>query len=186
MLDVIDRSAALSAAGTPSGAFAIHEAQLAARFVFRGGDRAVSLCSSAFGVALPRLPSRSATSGMRHALWLGPDEWLLLAPAPEREAVERTHHETLGAEPNALVDVSSRNVGLLVSGLAAPDVLNAGCPLDLDLAAFPAGMCARTLFGKAEIVLWRTENLAFRIETWRSFAPYVRDLLEEAARDRQP
>jgi len=44
-------------------------------------------------------------------------------------------------------------------------------------------MCTRTLFGKAEIVLWRTTPDTFRIEVWRSFAPYVLGSLAEAARE---
>ena len=56
-------------------------------------------------------------------------------------------------------------------------------PLDLDQAAFPVGMCTRTLFGKAEIVLWRKADDAFRVEVWRSFAPYVLGCLGEACRE---
>ena len=48
---------------------------------------------------------------------------------------------------------------------------------------FPVGMCTRTLFGKAEIVLWRMRADAWRIEVWRSFAPYVLGCLEEACLD---
>jgi sarcosine oxidase subunit gamma len=44
-------------------------------------------------------------------------------------------------------------------------------------------MCTRTVFEKAEIVLWRTETFVFRIEVWRSFVPYVHALLTEAARE---
>jgi sarcosine oxidase subunit gamma len=51
-------------------------------------------------------------------------------------------------------------------------VLTSGCPLDLSAQAFPVGMVARTLFHKAEIVLWRREE-GFHLEVWRSFAPYV-------------
>jgi sarcosine oxidase subunit gamma len=43
-------------------------------------------------------------------------------------------------------------------------------------------MCTRTLLGKAEIVLWRIGAAAFRLEVWRSFAPYVSAFLAEAAR----
>jgi sarcosine oxidase subunit gamma len=46
-------------------------------------------------------------------------------------------------------------------------------------------MCTRTVFGKAEIVLWRTAAETFRIEVWRSFAPYVLGCLEEAGREYQ-
>ena len=55
--------------------------------------------------------------------------------------------------------------------------------LDLHPVAFPVGMCTRTVFGKAEIVLWRTEAEAYHIEVARSFAPYVWACLEEARRE---
>jgi sarcosine oxidase subunit gamma len=61
--------------------------------------------------------------------------------------------------------------------------LASGCPLDLTMRAFPVGACARTLYHKAEIVLWRTEGDAFQLEVWRSFAPYVEALLTEAGCD---
>ena len=79
----------------------------------------------------------------------------------------------------AVVDVSHRQVGLLLDGPGAADVLAAGCPLDLHTAAFPPGMCTRTVFGKAEIVLWRLED-GFHVEVWRSFAAYVGALILEA------
>ena len=63
--------------------------------------------------------------------------------------------------------------------------LNAGVPLDLDLAAFPVGVVARTLLLKAEIVLWRRKAERFHVETGRSFAPYVTAVLEASARDQE-
>jgi sarcosine oxidase, subunit gamma len=42
-------------------------------------------------------------------------------------------------------------------------------------------MCTRTIFAKAEIVLWRRAKDSFRVEVWRSFAPYVSDFLKEAS-----
>jgi hypothetical protein len=40
---------------------------------------------------------------------------------------------------------------------------SAGCPQDLSLETFPVGACSRTMFGKAEIVLFRTEEDTFRV-----------------------
>jgi sarcosine oxidase subunit gamma len=45
-------------------------------------------------------------------------------------------------------------------------------------------MCTRTVFAKAEIVLWRTSAEVFHLEVWRSFATYVVELLREI--DREP
>ena len=84
--------------------------------------------------------------------------------------------------PHGLVDVSDRQIGLIVRGASAARALSAGCPLDLRLTHFPIRMATRTLFDKAEIVLWRRGEAAFHVEVWRSFAPYLVAALTEAAR----
>ncbi len=149
------------------------------RFVFRGREAAIAAATAAFGVALPREACRAAEAGERAALWLGPDEWLLLAPDGVGEAIA-ADFARVGA-PHSLVDVSHRNTGLTLSGTKVKEVIAAGCPLDLDLAAFPIGMVTRTILNKAEIVLWRRAPDRFRLECWRSFAPYVHGFLTDAA-----
>lgn len=149
----------------------------AARFVLRGSE-AVAAASAAFGVAIPTTPLRAAAGAGRAALWLGPDEWLLLGPAAEVEAIAATLGAALAGLPHSLVDVSHRQTGLVLEGPGAALALNAAVPLDLSLAAFPVGMAVRTIFEKAEIVLWRTDPERFHVEVWRSFAPYVRELLD--------
>jgi sarcosine oxidase, subunit gamma len=118
-------------------------------------------------------------AGERLAARLGPDEWLLVAPAgdaPAFGALEGRHH--------SLVDVGHRYVAFAVEGAHAPLVLAAGCPLDLDPAVFTAGSATRTLLGKAEMILWRLdEALSYRVECARSFGPYVERFLSEAARE---
>lgn len=149
----------------------------ASRFIYCGSP---DLAAAAFGVELPTLPMRARAQGDRAALWLGPDEWLLLAPEAEGSAIAAALSGALGSNPASLVDVSHRQIGLLVAGRRVEQLLNAGCPLDLGLAAFPVGMCTRTILVKAEIVLWRTGDETFRLEVARSFAPYVAAFLAEA------
>jgi sarcosine oxidase subunit gamma len=153
----------------------------ATRYSLRGGSDARSAAARAFGVELPTTPCRAATAGARAALWLGPDEHLLIAPDAESAAVAAELGAALAAIPHALVDISHRQVAFQLRGPQAPWLLAHGCPLDLDLAEFPVGMCTRTVFVKAEILLWRTAADAFRIEVWRSFADYVLALLDETA-----
>ena len=154
----------------------------AARFILRGAD-AVAAASAAFGVVLPTIPCGAATNDARTAFWLGPDEWLLIAPEAETAALQQTLETALAEVPHALVNISNRQTALLIEGPGAATALNAGTPLDLALAAFPIGMVVRTIFEKAEIVLWRSGDDSFRIEVWRSFAPYVQALLEAAMSD---
>ena len=84
---------------------------------------------------------------------------------------------------HSAVGISHRNVAISVTGPAAAAAINAGCPQDLSLAAFPVGACSRTILGKVEIVLLRTAEDGFRVECWRSFSDYVWTFLTEAARD---
>ncbi|QGZ33161.1 sarcosine oxidase subunit gamma [Stappia indica] len=167
----------------------LHRAAPLVRFVFRGDAAAAEKAGAAFGVPLPQSPLAAETSGERAALWQGPDEWLLLArPAGDGpQAVDALARSlageiaaALGDTPHSLVDVSERNVALLIEGPGASDLLNTHVFLDLDPAAFPVGMVTRTLFTKAEIVLWRTGGDAFALECWSSFAPYVEAHLAEA------
>jgi sarcosine oxidase subunit gamma len=154
-----------------------------ARFLFRGPEGAAQAMSEAFGISLPRDACRASVAADRAALWLGPDEWLLLAPAAGLEAIATEAAERIAQLPYSLVDVSDRQLGLRLSGHRAVTVLAGGVALDLDPTAFPVGMCTRTVLAKAEIVLWRTAGETFHIEVWRSFAPYVRGFLREHMRE---
>ncbi|MCA1240876.1 sarcosine oxidase subunit gamma [Stappia stellulata] len=157
-----------------------------ARLAFRGDATAAGKAGAAFGASLPMAPLAANPVGQRAALWLGPDEWLLLAASGTVGeevpwALARTLCDEIatavGTHPHALVDVSERNVALIVSGPRAAALLNTQVFLDLDEGAFPVGQVTRTLFTKAEIVLWRTGPDTFVVECWRSFAPYVEGLL---------
>lgn len=88
----------------------------------------------------------------------------------------------LDGTAHSLVDVSHRQIALIASGPAAARVLNAGCPLDLSVKAFPVGTATRTVFDKVEVVLWRRAEAMFHVEVWRSFAPFLAASLAEAAR----
>jgi sarcosine oxidase subunit gamma len=154
----------------------------ATRFILRGGRQAAAAVGPTLGAAPPSEPLRSQTAGLRSALWLGPDEWLLIAE-DSPPALGADLEAALASVPHALIDVSHRQGAIEISGQGAARLLNAGVPLDLDLQAFPIGMVARTLLTKAEIVLWRREVELFRVEFSRSFGPYVAAILTQAAAD---
>jgi sarcosine oxidase subunit gamma len=153
------------------------------RFILRGHYVALQRGSAAFGVDLSGPPLRAAVANDRAGLWLGPDERLLLGPDAQEGGIASALAAALVGTPHSLVCVSHRQCGLEVRGSRATTLLNSGCPRDLDVSAFPVGACARTVFSKAEIVLWRVAPERFHVEIWRSFLDYVVGLLAEAARD---
>lgn len=151
----------------------------ASRLSLRAPRASLGALSLALELELPTRPKSSVSTGKRSALWLGPDEWLVIAPARDDLKAAVAQVEAF----HSAVEISHRNIGILVAGSGAVATLEAGCPQNLSLAAFPVGACSRTVFGKTEIVLWRTGEDTFRVECWRSFSHYVLTLLGEAARD---
>ena len=159
------------------------------RWIFRGSADAARACGSTFGVDLPERACHAVAAGGKAALWLGPDEWLLLSPPG-------TEFDPRGLPaPHSVVNVSHRQLGIEISGAGAGALLNAHVNLDFDTnvdanvdtkagtPTFTAGMSSRTLLGKAEIVLWRRSDEVYHMEVWRSFAVYIMGMLAEACRD---
>jgi sarcosine oxidase subunit gamma len=138
-----------------------------ARYSLRARD--AKLLEELLGQSVPR--KIGATAGGMACL--GPDEWLLCAPAgtvlPDGSGL-----------PVAITNVSERSVRLLAEGQRAAEVLMAGCPLDLD--RFAIGRATRTVFETVEIVVWRLREGAFAVEVWRSFAPWLSSALASAAK----
>jgi sarcosine oxidase subunit gamma len=154
-----------------------------ARFSLRFDSALLSTPARVAGLTLDMPINRYVFSASSTAMRLGPDEWLLSGPEGETAQIAADVGEALSGLHHSLVDISHRHVALSVSGPRAADVLNSGCPLDLSSSAFPAGCATRTLLGKADVVLAKTDDLpTFEIECGRSFAAYIHDFLLEAAR----
>src|SRR6266404_1960637 len=156
----------------------------AARFVLRMRPETALGLRSVARFALDTPMNTCVVNDVRTSARLGPDEWFLLDPEAQSKTLESELEADLSGRLASLVDISHRNVGIAVVGTYAREVINGGCPLDLHDSAFPPGSATRTLLGKAEIVLLRpTEKHAYRVECWRSFAPYVHGFLSQIARE---
>ncbi len=154
-----------------------------ARLILFGDDAAQSAAAGALALPCSTSACRAVTHGPRAALWLGPDERLLLAPQAELATLLATLTNALAGHACSLVDISQRQISLELHGPHASTLLNAQCALDLALDSFPVGMCTRTVFAKAELVLWRTAAECFHVEVWRSFADYLVTLLRDVSRE---
>lgn len=160
----------------PDGRLTIVPAPQASRFVLRCRPADAVQVGNALDIALPLQACRSHVSGSKAALWLGPDEWLLVAD--HAHAWPRVEGVAI-----SLVDVSCKSVAIELKGTDTENVLTCDCPLDLHEAKFAPGTCARTVFGKCEVVLWRRAPDAFWLDVPRSYADYAWRLLEAAYSD---
>ena len=127
------------------------------------------------GLKFPNKIGKTDMSASRSILCLGPDEWLIIAEPKDKEKLDKVFAKIEKAHVVSITDISHRNIAFEIAGEQVVKAINAGCPLDLSLDAFPAGKTTRTVFESASIILTRTGEIEFTIECWRSFAPYLRD-----------
>jgi len=133
------------------------------------------------GLKFPSKIGKMDMSEGRFILCLGPDEWLIIAKPKERAKLGKVFAKIEKDFTVSITDISHRNIALGIMGSQAVQAINAGCPLDLSLEAFPVGKTTRTVFESASIILTRTGESEFGIECWRSFAPYLRDYFKRIA-----
>jgi sarcosine oxidase subunit gamma len=160
----------------------------ATRFVLHGDAAARAAVHPVWGVAFSEEACRAIANSTRATLWLGPDEYLLLdsSAGEPSDGIFDALEKAMADAPHALVDISHRQFAFELRGPHAATILSGACPLDLDLAQFPVGMCTRTVLAKADITLWRTRADVFHLEVWRSFAGYVTGVLNEIAAEFYP
>lgn len=144
------------------------------------GSPAVARVERALGLPVPH-PNQVSGDEQDAVLWLGPDEWLVVA-APDRAGEVLTAlRGALGEALGSSVDVSANRTTLRLAGPEAREVLEKGCSLDLHPRAFGPGRCAQTLVGRTQAVLWQVgAEPDYRLLVRCSFANYLADLLLDA------
>ena len=74
--------------------------------------------ASALGFPLPDVPNTTAGDGTRTALWLGPDEWLIVGPAGSERALEALLADALPRDVGSVVGLSANRTVLELRGPA--------------------------------------------------------------------
>lgn len=177
---LVDRASAIKAAGVP-GIVSLRELAATAQIDLRGnpGDAAfLGGARAAIGFDLPGEPNRATTKDERAALWLSPDQWLILAPFAERETLLNGLRTQLAGQHVSVADVSANRVLLELTGPKAREVIAKGCGLDLHPRSFGPGRCAQSLLARSQALIWQTDNApTYRLMVRPSFAGYVADFL---------
>ena len=183
LLTALGDSLAAGSAGAADGV-ALAEREPRARFELRldpAADGAVDAARAALGVAPPRAPNTAVTANGVTVLWLGPDQWLVTAPACAGETVERALRAALDGWRHALTDVGAMYTVLALSGARAREVLMKGCRLDLHPRSFGPGACAQTTLARAQAILHQTDDRpTYEIAVRNSFAVYLATWLLDA------
>lgn len=178
-----------SALAADDNSLRIHELPFADKHILRADHAAVSPgVIEALGLRLPVKPLTSTKKGNDAALWLGPDEWLLLAPDSKIKSLADGFADTHAQlAPAQLTCVSDYYTTIGIEGPNARFALSKLTTLDLHPRAWRAGMVGGSLFGQANGWLWlvrdtRKAGPEFRLFVRWSHADYLWCLLANAGR----
>jgi len=118
-------------------------------------------------------PLRSAQAADHRALWLGPDQWLLIGDG---------FSEALAVAGGFLTDVSHGRAAVRIGGPRARELLAKGCSLDLHARVFRPGHCAQTSIARTSVLLHALgPDDGFDLYCARSYAQSLWHWLTEAA-----
>jgi len=134
-----------------------------------------------FGTGLPAQPNSFTTSGERRAVWLGPDETLLMCAEHEDGELHRTLTTQMAGRHFALTVISDALSVYQLQGPFVREVLAKGCAIDLHSTAFRPGHCAQSSLDRAAVTLICEADDIIRLTCRRSFADYVEAWLKDAA-----
>jgi sarcosine oxidase subunit gamma len=179
-------SAAFAEASAAPAAFAIRELPFTTQVNLRGDASDAAFASAvrtAIGCELPREANTYAIGADIAAIWLGPDEWLVVAGPDRADAISASLRQALSGKRHSVSDVSASRTVIEISGRDARLVIAKGCPLDMHASAFAPPRSAQTVLAKANVIVQCVDATRFRVFVRSSFASYLAEWLTDAARE---
>ena len=165
------------------GAAGISIAKVAGRTLIdlRCEDTIKAKLEALFGTPLPAEPNKVASMGTRRAIWLGPDETLLMIEEEQEAEFMLNLKALLGTAHYAATPVSDAIKIFRLGGTRRLDVLAKGCALDLHPASFKQGDCAQSMLAHAAITLAADTPDSLLLFCRTSYSDYVTSWLKDAA-----
>jgi sarcosine oxidase, subunit gamma len=137
---------------------------------------------SVLGFDLPKQPRTSTTWGDMKALWLSPDQWLILCSGDKAQALADQLTKTLEGVHSLAVNVSDMRAVIRVEGEHARTTIMKGTSIDLTHGDYPPGSVRRMKFAEIAALLHIVEEDVIDIYVFRSYADYTWEFLLKAAR----
>jgi sarcosine oxidase subunit gamma len=145
------------------------------------GTPSAAALEGVYGLSFPtRHGETTGDAAGVHALWLSPDEFLVVDASRRQSPSDAAAGEAaLDGLPGQVVDLAGNRTVLELTGASAREVLEKFCHQDLHPRAFGVGSAVVTSLGPVPVYLHRHVEDGFRIYVRASFADYlVRALID--------
>ena len=170
-------------------AIAIREKPFLSHYIVRGHLNDPSFSNAVASILSLQLPDKANTvneSDSLKALWMSPDQWLILGEADALQTRIAMFEGALESIHGLISDVSSAQTVIHISGEKAHDLLCKGAPLDVHPGVFAHGQCAQTVFAKMNVLIYPEQQhsrLCYHLIVRRSFADFLGRWLINACKE---
>ena len=149
---------------------------------FASDRKFMAAVKAVLGVDLPKAPRTSHSFGNIKALWLSPDQWLILSARDRAAELTAELTKALTGLHSLAVDVSDMRCIIRLEGEGAREVMMKSTSLDFTDEDFTAGYVRRVRFAEIAALFNIVEEHVIDIYVFRSYANYAWDFLLKAAR----
>lgn len=139
------------------------------------GSESAQKVEQMLGISLPvRRGQTTGDADGLHAIWLSPDEHLVV-DVSRKQVPGEVEHQAAALEglPGQILDLSANRAVIELSGSCAREALEKGCHIDLHPREFPIGTAVSTLLGPVPVILHRAAESRYRILPRSSFATFT-------------
>ena len=147
----------------------------------RADKSAGKIIKSITGCTFPPAANKFTTAGERHAVWLGPDEFMIMCEAGKDEELASAIQASFGSRHTAVTNITDALAAFHLKGAAVRQVLAKGCALDLNQNSFTSGDAAQTLLSHAAVTIMALTDDEFIVICRTSFASYLHNWFLDAA-----
>ncbi len=168
-----------------STSIAMHEISSRGMIDLRGlstDKKFMAAAKSVLGFDLPKTPRTSNAWGDVKALWLSPDQWLVLCPRDKTAALLESLNAALLKIYSLCVDVSDMRAIIRLTGEGVHEILMKGCSLDLLSDEYAPGTVRRVRFAEIAALINIVEDHTIELYVFVSYAEYAWEFLLKAAR----
>ncbi len=131
------------------------------------------------GIALPLEPNTVSSKKDIRALWLAPDEWLIISSKPADGYLDKLAKE-LDGQHVAYTNVDANRVVLQISGSNKHEVMMKSCEMDLHPEVFGTGQVVQTLLAGVPVIIEQVDDDSFLVYIRNSFAKFCSEWLVDA------
>ena len=143
-----------------------------------GNPAFLDATAKALGLSLPTEPCTIVSTGSTSALWMSPDEWMIIVPRERVPVLTKALTDGLSGIRSQVVDNSGGYTQVVILGRNARDVLSHCTVYDIDHLG--ENRIVGTTFGKSSVYL-RKHGEGYCLLLRRSFADYIWRYLDRGA-----